>query len=116
MFPKQSSRSATVQTHEGWTLRKPAGAILKKLKQRFGTDLQKYDTSVIYTLTNGEKGGQLVGIKTPKAGLNALLVLGSPRRAKRVPTFTLVQEEEVESWVVTRLCCVHGNRRSSRNM
>jgi hypothetical protein len=94
MFPKQSSRSGIVQTHEGWTLRKPTDAILKKLKQRFGSDLEKYDTSVIYTLTNGEKGGQLVGIKTAKAGLNALLVLGSPARTKGVPTFTVVQEED----------------------
>ncbi len=94
MFPKQSSRSGIVQTHDGWTLRKPTDAILKKLKQRFGSDLEKYDTSVIYTLTDGEKGGQLMGIKTPKAGLNALLVLGSPARAKGVPTFTIVQEED----------------------
>ena len=94
MFPKQSSRSGIVQTHEGWTLRKPADAILKKLKQRFGSDLEKYDTTVIYTLTNGQKGGKLVGIKTPKAGLNGLLVLGSPARAKGVPTFTVVQEED----------------------
>jgi photosystem II stability/assembly factor-like uncharacterized protein len=94
MFPKQSGRSAIAQTHEGWTMRKPADAILEKLKQRFGPDLEKYDSSVVYTLTKGEKGGQLVGIKTPKAGLNALLVLGSPARAKGVPTFTIVQEED----------------------
>jgi len=94
MFPKQSSRSGIVQTHEGWSLRKPTDAILKKLKQRFGSDLQKYDTSVIYMLTNGEKGGQLVGIKTSKAGLNALLALGSPAHAKGVATFSVVQEED----------------------
>jgi len=94
MFPKQSSRSGIVQTHEGWTLKKPTDAILKKLKQRFGSDLKKYDTSVIYMLTNGEKGGQLAGIKTPKAGLNALLILGSPARAKGVATFSVVQEED----------------------
>jgi hypothetical protein len=94
MFQKQSSRSGIVQTHEGWTLRKPTHAILNKLKRRFGSDLQKYDTSVIYMLTKREKGGQLMGIKTSKAGLNALLVLAAPKRVKRVATFSVVQEED----------------------
>jgi len=94
MFQKQSSRSGIVQTHEGWTLRKPTHAILKKLKQRFGSGLKKYETSVIYMLAKGERGGKLVSIKTPKAGLSALLVLGSPARSKGVATFSVVQEEE----------------------
>jgi photosystem II stability/assembly factor-like uncharacterized protein len=94
MLSKQSSRSGIVQTHQGWTLRKPTDAILKKLKQRFGSDLKKYDTSVIYVLTKGEKGGRLVGIKTPKAGFKALLVVRSRERAKGVATFSVVQEED----------------------
>jgi hypothetical protein len=45
-------------------------------------------------LAKGERGGKLVSIKTPKAGLSALLVLGSPARSKGVATFSVVQEEE----------------------
>jgi photosystem II stability/assembly factor-like uncharacterized protein len=93
IMPKQSSRSRIVKRHKGWTLRKPTNPILKNLKQRFGSDLEKYDTSVIYTLANDEQGGRLAGIETPKTGLTALLVLSSPANAKGVPTFTIVQEE-----------------------
>jgi hypothetical protein len=94
ILPKTRGRSGIAHAHENWTLKKPTVAILKSLKERFGSELQKYDTSVIYKVTDGEKGAQFLGVKIPKKGLDALLVVSAPTRTKGVPTFTIVQEED----------------------
>jgi hypothetical protein len=59
-----------------------------------GSDLEKYDTSVMYVLENGEKGGRLAGIKIPGTGLSTVLALTAPARAQRVVNFTILQEED----------------------
>ena len=91
---KRPRALVSVLTHEGWTLKKPTAALLRNLKERLGSDLGKYDTSLMYVLENGEGGGQLVGIKTPRTGLNTLFVLTAPARRQRVANFTVVQEED----------------------
>jgi len=91
---KATTAPASALTHEGWTLKKPTDAALKKLKERLGSELNKYDTSVMYALASGDKGGQLVGVKIPKTGLSALLALSSSASAKGVATLNIVQEEE----------------------
>jgi photosystem II stability/assembly factor-like uncharacterized protein len=89
---KSSSHAAALK-QQGWTAKKPSAAAMKSLKAQFGADLEKFDTSTLYVLESGEKGGRLDDIKIPTAGLRVLLLLTPPDGGNANPTFNVVQEE-----------------------
>ena len=89
----KARRAAADDRLPGWQARRPAKALLKKLKDQFGADLDRFDTSTLLALQDGEKGGYISNVKIPAAGLRALVVLTPPATRQGESTFTVVQEE-----------------------
>jgi photosystem II stability/assembly factor-like uncharacterized protein len=87
------SPAAAALKEQGWKANKPTAAAIKRLKEQFGAELEKFDTSTIYVLENGEKGGHLDDVKVPAAGLRVLLLFTPPERGDARATFNVVQEE-----------------------
>jgi len=55
----------------------------------------KLDLTRLYTLDKEARGsGEMHGVKIPKAGLRAAVLLTSPAKANSYDTFSVVQEED----------------------
>ena len=88
------SGAATALKQQGWLTKKPGAAVIARLREQFGDDLDKFDTTTVYALENSEKGGHIDDVKIPKAGMRVLLLLTPPERAEGTASFNVVQEEQ----------------------
>jgi hypothetical protein len=92
---KTSKKGAAVAAEPGGLLRrKLTDQMIKSLKERLPDIAGKLDLTRLYTLDKGAKGGGISGVKIPKAGLRAAVVLTAPTKANTYDTFSVVQEED----------------------
>ena len=91
----KSSKAAAANKLEGFQERKPTEQMIKSLKERLPDDAGKLDLTRLYALDKDAKGGgSISGIKIPKAGLRAAVLLTAPTKDKAFETFSVVQEED----------------------
>jgi hypothetical protein len=93
---KRSKKGAAGLEHQGWVMKRLTRAAFKRLREEFGTDLDKFDTTVAYMVKNGSKGAQLEYLRLPKAGLRLILIIAAPRAGKASATVTVTQEESAQ--------------------
>lgn len=93
VLPKKAADNITFN---GFTSKKPSSALVKALKDRFGSaELDKYNKDRIHLLTSDATGGHLSGVKIAKAGLRVILVVIPPTTAtSREAMFNVMQEED----------------------
>lgn len=91
----KKTAAANINKLEGVTERKPTEAMIKALKDRFPDEAGKLDLTRLYALDKDAKGGgSISGIKIPKAGLRAAVLLTAPNKNNAFDTFSVVQEED----------------------
>jgi hypothetical protein len=82
-------------TLDGIVLRQPTNQMIKALNDSLPNEADKLDLTRFYTLDKEAKGGgSLSGIKIPKAGLRAAVLLTAPAKDNSFDTFSVVQEED----------------------
>jgi hypothetical protein len=92
---KKSAAAPNINKLEGVTERKPTDQMIKALKERLPDEAGNLDTTRLYALDKDAKGGgSISGIKIPKAGLRAAVLLTAPANNKAFDTFSVVQEED----------------------
>ncbi|HEX8000642.1 MAG TPA: hypothetical protein VF528_19840 [Pyrinomonadaceae bacterium] len=93
---KKSADAAAASGPEGISVRRASEQMIKLLKEHLPDEAGKYDLTRLYTLEKGKGGGKLSGVKIPKGGLRAAVVLTAPMRGTDFETFSVVQEEDGE--------------------
>ena len=68
--------------------------MIKSLKERLPDLAGKLDLTRLYSLNKEAKGGGISGVKIPKGGLRAAVLLTSPTKANTYDTFSVIQEED----------------------
>ena len=92
---KTSKKGAAADNKPGDLLRsKPTDQMIKSLKARLPDLAGKLDLTRLYSLNKEAKGGGISGVKIPKAGLRAAVLLTSPTKANAYDTFSVVQEQD----------------------
>jgi hypothetical protein len=93
--PPTAASKTAADNKPGELLRtKPTDQMIKSLKARLPDLAGKLDLTRLYSLNKEAKGGGISGIKIPKAGLRAAVLLTSPTKANAYDTFSVVQEED----------------------
>jgi len=79
---------------KGVSAREASQAELVALRKKIGSEIDKYDTSKVYTVDASTAGGTIGAIRIPKTGLHSILVLVSPTdvTATLSETLFIVQE------------------------
>jgi hypothetical protein len=93
IMPKSRAAKSVKWTEADWRSSTPTRSVLKKLQERFGSELRKYQTSTIHYLNNPAKGGAISDFPASKSGLATLLILIAPARVQQPVTFNIVQQE-----------------------
>jgi hypothetical protein len=93
IMPKSRASEPIKCKETDWRSSTPSRSVLKMLKERFGSELKKYDTSTMHNLNNPAKGGAIPDLRASKSGLAILLILIAPPRAQKAVTFNIVQQE-----------------------
>ena len=71
--------------------------MLKSLKQKIGSAINDYDTSVIYMINNIDAGGSLANVRIPPGGrLKSMLLFIRPGEATAEGKVTIIQEKKEE--------------------
>ena len=81
----------------GITSRSPTQDMLKSLKQKIGSAINDYDTSVIYMINNIDAGGSLTNVRIPPGGrLKSMLLFIRPGENTAEGKVTIIQEQKEE--------------------
>jgi len=92
---KKATASAVLTKLDGFVVSKTTDQMIKSLKERLPNDAEKFDLTRLYALDKQAKGGGVIpGIKIPKDGLRAAVLLTAPTKADTFATFSVVQEED----------------------
>jgi hypothetical protein len=91
---KSSKKGAAAARPGDLVRRKPTDQMIKSLKDRLPDLAGKLDLTRLYVLDKETKGGGISGVKIPKAGLRAAVLLTAPNKANAYDTFSVVQEED----------------------
>ncbi|HEV2803562.1 MAG TPA: hypothetical protein VGW57_01400 [Chthoniobacterales bacterium] len=78
---------------QNWQSSALTKAAVKTLRDRFGAELEKYDTSKIHTLADPARGGALPELALPKAGISILFVFTAAKKIQDPATVDVIQEE-----------------------
>src|SRR5262249_51534830 len=89
LFPK----SVKEPTLTGVTRKKPTQAMLAALKARVGKEIDSLDTTRLFVVDDLKKGAMFAGVKVPKGGLRALMLLVPPATAASDGQVAILQEE-----------------------
>ena len=95
--PKGGARrtaAPSVLKEGGWHSSTPNRSVLKMLKEHFGSELNKFDTSTILNLDNPAKGGAIPEFPASESGLAILLIFTAPARVQEAVTFNIIQQED----------------------
>ncbi len=92
---KKSSKkaAAAVAPLVAFTIKKPTAKMLQAFKGRFEEVLNDYDTTRLYNLKDLSAGGTISGLKVPKRGLQAIVVIEADAGAEKEATFDIIQQE-----------------------
>jgi hypothetical protein len=79
------------------TAMSPTQDMLKSLKQKIGSAINDYDTSVIYMINNIDAGGSLTNVRIPPGGrLKSMLLFIRPGEDTAEGKVTIIQEQKEE--------------------
>lgn len=86
--------AATAPKLDGFVVSKTTDQMIKSLKELLPNEAAKFDLTRLYALDKQAKGGGVIpGIKIPKNGLRAAVLLTAPTKTDTFATFSVVQEE-----------------------
>jgi photosystem II stability/assembly factor-like uncharacterized protein len=77
---------------KGISRSQPTSEMLRALEQRLGTDLERFDTTTLFTVEGIRRGGTIVGLALPSNGLQIMILLVPPSANVRPGTLSIVQE------------------------
>ena len=78
----------------GATSKKPTKQMLTSLKEKIGSDIEKYDLNKIYMVDKSEKGAALSDVELPKGTLKAMLVIIPSLKATTPGNVSIMQEDK----------------------
>jgi len=81
----------------GVTANKPTQDMLNALRQKIGSEINDYDTSVIYLADNVDVGGSLTNVRIPPGGrLKSMLLIIRPGENTAEGKVTIIQQKKDE--------------------
>jgi photosystem II stability/assembly factor-like uncharacterized protein len=81
----------------GITARNPTRDMINSLKQKIGSEINDYDTSVIYMINSIDRGGSLTNVRIPPGGrLKSMLLFIRPGEDTAEGKVTIIQEQKEE--------------------